>query len=43
VAAIIGRVAPLGTLRLALECVEVDLTASLETACGAQLLEEAGF
>ena len=42
VAAIIGRVAPLATLRLALKCPEDDLTTSLEIACRAQLLEEAG-
>jgi predicted ATPase len=42
VAAIIGRVAPLDTLRLALNCPEDDLTDPLETACRAHLLEEAG-
>jgi tetratricopeptide (TPR) repeat protein len=41
-AAIIGRVAPLELLRLTLQSSGDDLATSLEAACRAQLLEEAG-
>jgi tetratricopeptide (TPR) repeat protein len=41
-AAIIGRVASLHLLRLALNHAEVQVAATLQTACRAQLLEESG-